>query len=175
MPNYKLLVTLILCAACAVACGESDDNSSDTFATIALLAAANPGEVDIPQPADDSATLILDGASQSLTDVLGCADGAAGISVRAGGNPPVLSILKTTFAAGSVVLNNQVNFAGDNNILILDLPEGGAGRDPVSTCETKIFENSTVYDIQALNCQLRTPPASAVSNTISFRLRCIKD
>ncbi|TGN10610.1 hypothetical protein EHS11_08885 [Leptospira ilyithenensis] len=164
---------------------KKDSSSQELYSAILLTqstqptssTASAPTEENLPQPAINTVEMTV--GETKYVKILGICKG----NLNVNGNDDV-AISGNDLVLPSFYLH-RVDFTKSTGvslaalgtfILNVDMP-GGGGYDPVSTCETKILENSaTIYDIQVKKCAVDKifGTITPATNTISFRARCTK-
>lgn len=169
-----MLLSLLHCAGDGY--GKNKSESNDLYTAILLNLSNTDGN--LPQPAINTVEITV--GDTKFTKALGVCRGDLNVNgndnIMVPGNDqtlPLFFLHKVDFTANTNVFLTPL---GPTFIFNIDMP-GGGGYDPISTCDTKIIENTaTIYDIQVKNCAVDkiagavTPP----TNTISFRARCTK-
>ncbi|WP_232225808.1 hypothetical protein [Leptospira terpstrae] len=171
----KIFISCILTIFIVNCAGDKkDDNASALLAPLLLY--AYPTNADLPQPALNTANLIVGEAS--YTKNIGICRGNFGVddNIQIPNNDfslPAFFLHKVDFSKTSDVFVTDLG----NFVLNVGIPPGGGAYDPIASCPVKIMENSnTIYDIQVKDCQLdkiQAPVTPAVI-TLSFRVRCSK-
>ncbi|WP_411823399.1 hypothetical protein [Leptospira sp. 'Mane'] len=159
---------------------DKKDSNKELYSAILLIQSTGnttqTTEENLPQPALNTVEMTV--GETKYTKVLGVCRGNLNVNgndnISIPGNDftlPSFYLHKVDFTSTNVSLTPLGTF-----ILNIDMP-GGAGYDPISTCEAKIMENSaTIYDIQVKNCAVDKifGAITPATNAISFRARCAK-
>ncbi|MCE9600459.1 MAG: hypothetical protein K8S54_21050 [Spirochaetia bacterium] len=164
-----VLMSLILQQAC--------NDKKDDITPIALLALAgapssSATQGPLPQPALDTAIMVLNGTNLVLTNRFSCTTGTTGIGFAMvdTDNLPTLFIHNINFA-----LQSGISVGPGGSVLDIDVP--GGLLNPSQNCKASIRENTTtVYDLEVTSCPMQgtlgNPNPAAAS--VSFRVRCAK-
>lgn len=173
----RLFVAITLIGAAINFSNCADDKKTDLTPLVALLAlTGNSGPADIPQPALNTATLMLGQSTFILTDVQFC---------KLGINQPGITIGQTvaTYPPGLNIHNidpskTTITIGSGGSQMDIDTTGGvyQAGKNKVAgTCTGTVKENTTVYDLQVLNCPITDElNGNLPDTTVSFRARCTK-
>ncbi len=157
----------VLLTGCGVL-GSPEQDDRDQLGMFAVLALASDnknssgGSGTLAQPADDTALMVLNNESLTLTDPLTCASGTTGVgfSMIDADNLPTLFIHNIDFSKTS-----GVSVGNGGSVLDIDLPAGVA--NPSGNCAaTVLATTAAIYDLQVLNCALTN------GSSVSFRARC---
>lgn len=173
----KLLLSIALFAAIAQqSCTDQKESNGATLAVLALAAASGSstgsGLTSLPQPALNTATMVLGDTTLTLTNRLACETGIAGIGFRMvdADNLPSLFIEDIDFT-----MQSGISVGPGGSTLHIDVP--GGMLNPSQKCPATLKENTAnVYDLQVIGCPLVPGANNPVpsSATVSFRVRCSK-
>ncbi|TGL62046.1 hypothetical protein [Leptospira sarikeiensis] len=166
--NLQIIILSILISTSVINC--SSDKGSDNSAIVALLAANQISN--LPQPNTDTVSMIIGTDYFTLTDKLDCKEGVGGIGFLTADadQMPTLFIHNVDFS-----LNSGVSVTGGAGPFHVDIDTDPTTYAPTNTCPASILENTvTIYDLQVVNCGV-SPFGGGATNTVSFRVRCVKD
>lgn len=172
------IVFLITAISFQVYCGGNNGADKDNLLIGVLLASNTISQPlqsaqNLPQPANNTATFIVNGVSSTLGSVENCNTTEVGFQLSGTQVVPRFSVTTIDFS-----IKGQVTLVSGGGNFTLDIDTAtGENYQPTSTCSATILESSAnVYDIQSKDCAVKdTIQASARPNaTISFRARCTK-
>lgn len=176
--NRLMIPVLLIFGISLFQCQEKEKKDSDLL----LLAVPQGGQegspsVDLPEPALDTATLVLDQNPITLSNAEECVSGNLGLifSKDIGStNPPVLNIHLIDMSKDSgIFLESGTPTTGSH----LDLDHSdGETYGVVADCPAKVMENTnSLYDLQVLDCVIADNFGNGSSRkNLSFRARCTK-
>ncbi len=171
MKPFKVFLFIIILLSATFFYSSCDSGkSSDATSTLALALSYGPYQGNLSMPAIDTATLILGTDSFVLPKITDCKD--------------VSQTPEIGFDNGSVdIFTHDVDFSQNSYINIsFDIDTSHGTYSPTApSCTARVLENTTIYDLQVLNCAVKgfdfpgnpSPPNPATS-TASFRFRCTK-
>jgi hypothetical protein len=129
---------------------------------------------DLPQPADETVEMSLNGVRHTLVNKLDCKNGGIGIvffkSATPGDLLPTLFLHATDLAAtGNIMINSASNPPAWH--MDVDAADGSWVTEATGCAATVVENSATIFELKTVSCGIRRPGATG---RVSFRVRCTK-
>ncbi len=154
----------LLTLNCQNAANSEQDNSGSN----------PPVADDLPQPANETVEMSLNGVRHTLVEKLDCKNGMNGIGFLKTATPG--DSVPTLFLHGAdlTATGNVLIKSGSNPVswhLDIDSADG-AWETTTAGCPATVLENSTtIFELKTVGCDIRRTGATG---KVSFRVRCTK-